>query len=272
MEPNKTKISLHYSDLLFSELKRRINKNKKYSLRSFARDLDISPSFMSRILRKETSLSLKKGEILLKKIKWSEVKSELFILLINYHNCSGGTAKQVLESQLVEKIKKSEQEIFNLNREHHFLLSQWFHFAIIELTLLPSFKSSPRWIAERLKITVPEVEESIKRMLLLGILQYDGNILKRCHSSYWIGNYSSKDIRAFHANHLSLAAKALEKQKMEERYFIGSTFPVDVSSLPKIESLIKEFHKKILAISESANSNQIYHMAVQLYRLDEIGN
>jgi hypothetical protein len=86
--------------------------------------------------------------------------------------------------------------------------------------------------------------------------------------SYWIGNFHSSHIRGFHLQHLKIAAKALDRQSMAERLFMGSTFPMPLNRLDEVKELIQDFHKKVLALAEQTPPDQIYHLAVQLYRLD----
>lgn len=169
------KVHLLYADLLFDELKKRCEKNSKYSLRSFSRDLSISPSFLSRVLRRENALTLKKAEIFSKKLPWSTAKRELFFQLIHYHNCVPGATKELLAEQLGHLVKDQNIDSLTLSESFQSLLLHWHDFAIVELTLHPDFKSSPQWIANRLSLSLEQSKESLQRLLLLG-----KEILLRC--------------------------------------------------------------------------------------------
>jgi len=266
---NNTEVQLHYTDLLLDELQKRCKKNAKYSLRSFARDLAISPSFLSRVLRRENSLTLKRAQAIAAKIVWSKFKLELFFQLVQVHHCESGQAKEFFESQLNKVIKNKKSEAYSLSQNQQSLLINWYDLAIVELTLHPDFESSPRWIGNRLSILPNQAKESIRRLLYLGVLFYEKAQLKRSHNRYWIGNYPSKSIQNFHHQHLSLASHALIKQNMNERHFMGSSFPIHSSLLPELMKRLGEFHEESLNFAEKKKPNQIYHLATQLYRLDK---
>lgn len=52
---------ISYRDLLLDELRRRQARNVRYSLRAFARALDMDPSTLSKILRGKRALSMRKA-------------------------------------------------------------------------------------------------------------------------------------------------------------------------------------------------------------------
>ncbi len=266
--PDTTEIP-HYSDLLLSELRTRCERNQKYSLRSFARDLKISPGFLSRVVRQEILLSKKKAQLILDQLKWTPTQKNFFILLVQYYHSPIGEFREILLHSIIKKTKNSKEVYFKLSREQDILVSEWHHLAVLELTSLPNFNSNPNWIAKKIGISKVKVKDSLRRLLILGLLYFNKKKLVRSHNRYWIGNFQSKQIRSFHKQHLELASCAIDMQLMEERQFIGSTFPVSISKVSQIKSLIQDFHEKILSLAEQEPPEKIYHLAIQLYRLDK---
>jgi uncharacterized protein (TIGR02147 family) len=63
------------------------------------------------------------------------------------------------------------QEIRRLGRDALLMLSDWRHFAILELTRLDSFRTDSRWIARVLGTSVDDVNVVLQRLLRFGLLQ-----------------------------------------------------------------------------------------------------
>ncbi|WP_372368749.1 hypothetical protein [Candidatus Uabimicrobium sp. HlEnr_7] len=67
---------------LENELQRRIDNNCNYSLRAFAKSLEIDASFLSKILLRKQPLALKKAEHLAQKLHLQSSQRKKFILSI----------------------------------------------------------------------------------------------------------------------------------------------------------------------------------------------
>ena len=47
------------------------------------------------------------------------------------------------------------------------VISEWYHYAILELTYVSGFKADYKWIARKLSITVEEAKVAIERLIRL---------------------------------------------------------------------------------------------------------
>ena len=68
-----------YINYLNQVLSDRIDSNPKYSLRSFARSLEVDPSHLSKILSRKIIPSLKMAEAIIKKLELENEKKKKFI-------------------------------------------------------------------------------------------------------------------------------------------------------------------------------------------------
>ena len=68
--------------LLQTEMKRRKTKNPRYSLRAFARFLDIDPSALSRVLAMKQDLSLEACKGILEKLELPPLQARLFVAAV----------------------------------------------------------------------------------------------------------------------------------------------------------------------------------------------
>jgi hypothetical protein len=48
------------------------------------------------------------------------------------------------------------------------MISDWYHFAILDLTRLDDFQPEPAWVSRKLGLTVSEVKIAVERLLRLG--------------------------------------------------------------------------------------------------------
>ncbi len=71
-----------YRQYLKSVLQNRQLKNKRYSLRAFARSLDISPGALSKILNSINNLSEQKALQFAQQLKFNESETDYFLRLV----------------------------------------------------------------------------------------------------------------------------------------------------------------------------------------------
>lgn len=83
-------------------LRRRQNRNAAYSLRAFARDLEIAPAHLSQVLNGKRRLSPDLASRLASKLSLNIRQTEYVWLLTQYEAKSFSTLKDVLKSRLSE--------------------------------------------------------------------------------------------------------------------------------------------------------------------------
>lgn len=98
---------LDYRVYLNDELFRRINKNPSYSLRAYARDLDVSVGFLSDILRGQKKLSPAKGKKLFTKFNLSSNEIEYVLKLVIYQKTEASTKKESIFTDIWSSYKKA---------------------------------------------------------------------------------------------------------------------------------------------------------------------
>src|SRR5262245_19891132 len=106
-----------YRLALAQELKVRQARNSRYSLRSFARDLNVSVTALSDVLSGKRSFSHKNAEKVIQKLGWSPVQSQIF--LADLAHSERPTPQKIAEMQLQDD-------------QFHFI-SEWYYFVILNL-------------------------------------------------------------------------------------------------------------------------------------------
>lgn len=98
---------MHYRDYLKKELEKRQKKNKRYSLRAYARDLGVSVTALSQLLSGKRDLSGENLSSALRALRVSKKQTEVFLSQISRHESN---EEDPQESDLLEPLKKLPEE------------------------------------------------------------------------------------------------------------------------------------------------------------------
>ena len=71
-----------FRDFLNEEYQRRLETNRRYSLRAFARDVDVSAAFLSQVISGKRRLSEDRAEEVAGRLGWSRSRSERFLKFV----------------------------------------------------------------------------------------------------------------------------------------------------------------------------------------------
>ncbi len=88
----------HHIEMLLREFNKRKESNPRYSLRAFARFLEMSSATLSRVLANRQEISLTASKKIIKKLKFSDDESLIFVRSIAEEKCN--RAYQILSCNL----------------------------------------------------------------------------------------------------------------------------------------------------------------------------
>ena len=239
---------------LQADLARRCRSNPRYSLRSYAMFLGVSPSFLSHLLHGKRPVTRATLDKLSKKIGMDPKTIDGFV---RYH----------FENH--DQEKSSAVRMMELTMDKFQIISDWYHYAILELTLVDGFCPQAKWVAKSLGITVSEVHAAVERLQRVGLLTLTeaGHWVVNPEGNTTIGNdYSNMALRHLQRQVLEKSIVALETQPIEQRDHSSVTMAVDSSLMPELKSCIKAFRRQMIGFQEkSAKKDQIYHLSVSIY-------
>lgn len=89
-----------YRDFMLRELERRQRKNPSYSLRAFARDLEVPSSRLSEILNRKMGLSETRAVALAEKLNLSSSEREFFIDLALAEHARSAVIKEMAQRRV----------------------------------------------------------------------------------------------------------------------------------------------------------------------------
>lgn len=146
--------------------------------------MGVAPSNLSLILNEKKGISVKTALEIAKKLKLTSNEKELFINLVSY-KCARSNKERLKAKNKLDEIKVSPEK--NILKEDHFkIISDWYHFAIVELMTTQNFRSDLIWISKKLNITLIESTEAIERLTRLGLIKKVNNkfISKRNYCNF----------------------------------------------------------------------------------------
>jgi transcriptional regulator with XRE-family HTH domain len=226
-------------------------RNSSFSLRAFAKKIDVSSGELSEIFSGKRNVSLNKAKKIASKLILSpDEKMKLFSTFL-----------------------EDEDELFSgPNRElvdQYELNSDPLHFAILSLFELDNFKSDESWIAEQLGLSLKESNLKLERLKRLNVIITDtnGQILPTGKSFTTTDNIKNMSVRKAHFENLKLAEHALETRDLEERDFTAITMPIDPAKMNEAKIMIRKFRDELSLFLESGKKTEVYKMNIQFFPL-----
>jgi uncharacterized protein (TIGR02147 family) len=145
------------------------------------------------------------------------------------------------------------------------LISDWYHFAILELLDTSDFQDDSGWIAARLGLSLDTVEGALERLLRTGLMRLEGGKYRKTNERVMTTeDIESQALRMSHRQSLNQAIGALDEIQVRDRDISSITMAVDVSKLPLAKELIRDFRRRLAALLESGERTEVYNLNIQL--------
>jgi len=237
----------------------RCQRNSAYSIRSFAKNLNMDHSYLNRIL---------KGK--------KEVSDKLIIRLGKELGFSLKELKPFLSSQSPKgKLGKSLDKFKKISEEVFVSISKWYYDGILELTKLKGFVPSSIWISKTLGIPQSEVNIATQRL-------QDLNLLEIKDSGEWVDQsefntiitdeFTSNAQKRLQRELLKKAADALDTFPKEVRSQSSLMMAIDRRKFKQANEIIKNFRREMSELLESSDEekNDVYQLVVSFYPLTNL--
>lgn len=260
-----------YIDFLKNEFTSRKLTNGSYSLRAFARDIGLSPSSLSLILKGSQGLSVERAHKIAHSIGMTERQKAFFCDLVESQHGRSYKSRNEASKRLALINSKSNNEI---SLESFSIISDWYHYAILELFTLKDFEGSYDWISKKLKITQSEAKKAVLRLKKVGLLKENGNFLEVTESeTYSMTDIPSAALKKFHKQILKKAEIAIDRQPIQKRDITSATMAINSKYLPEAKKDIENFRRKFMKkYGEVKSKDTVYNLGVQFFSLLETDN
>lgn len=244
------------SDFLKSVFLSKKAKNKKYSMRALARDLDIPAGRLSEIFSNKRNMTLKIAHKVALVLKLEGQERHQFLTLVQQQ-------QKLRTKSIVERNFINPQE-FNK-------ICHWQYYALLGLLEVSEKNCSVDYYSQKMGVAVSQIEEMLLTLERLKIIFFNGEcyeVLKNATTT--TQDVLDKAIRGFHKELVFFHMLQVERVAIEKREMQSLILPVESKNILKakryIRSFLDEFEKKFVA-----NKNaDVYGLSLQLSPLTQI--
>lgn len=227
----------------------RKQRNTKYSLRAFARDLQIAPSKLSEIFSGKFSPGEKMTARLIASLRLMGEEAQHLHTLVSAHRM----------------IHQETRGARVLSEDEFTLIADLENYNVLSLMDADNFVSNASWIADRLNLKVSKVEETLARLQRLGLIIQDSRGWRPMNRRLTTtSNIPSAALLKSHRQVLLHVLESLEEHSVDERDITSITLAIDTSKLPEAKKMIREFRRKMATLLESGNKTEVYNFNLQL--------
>lgn len=211
----------------------------------------MDPSTLSQLLSRKRKLSLKTVSKICKKI---------------------GVNSQQMNVFLQTKNKVEEKPAYNIVETDIFdIVTDWYHFAILELSQLDSIDINAGTVSTELGISRVLAQAAIDRLLRTRLLIEEDGRLQKSHKN--ITNFSPGQTSAAHrllqGQIIDKARAAVEDCAPEEKDITSIYMAIDEAKLPEARKMIAQFRRELCQKLEVGEPNRVYNMSIQLFPLSK---
>jgi uncharacterized protein (TIGR02147 family) len=270
-EKKMTFMSPH--SILTQELKRKQKAHPSYSLRALARDLKVSSSYLSAVLKGKKLVPMHRLGEIAKRLEMDEIRMAQLQRAIVLTSVPPEQL-QLLNRDLdghrnpLENLEQSQP----MSKADLKLWSQWYYLPILDLTTCEDFVSDLKWISRRLKVPIGDVSEAIHFLLEKGYLIEEKGQWKKTdlHLRYPCTT-PNETIRNFHKEYLLKAIQVMKEQTSPEefsrRVISGMIIASDPKKIAQARQVLETALLEASRILCEGECTELYQLGVQLYPL-----
>lgn len=239
----------HHALRMYLERKKKTSPG--FSMRSLARRMDVSPSFLSRALNGKKSMP---AELQTKLALALDVEPELL-----------NTPKQNHVAPAVEDWVLTEKDAIKI-------LRNWYYLPLLELTTLENFDGSTSEIARRLGLSNEVAEIALRELTSLGLIKWEDGKPKKADTK--IRFTSSKTVQAFRKFHDDMLEKAQQElrsatteEEFHQRLITGITLTGSEEAVQAAKRKLASCLHEIANDLVSTPGTEVFQLSAQLFRL-----
>ena len=235
-------------------------QNPQYSLRAFARDLEMDPSTLSKVMKGTRGLTIKDSRFVAQKLNLNPQERTLFLESLY-------RTKAQIDDIKIDPVDTR----FMLDESYHTVIAEWEHFVVETFLELDGIDPTVEEVAKSLGISIDRALEVLINLKNCGLIVEDENgKLKKAHSKIRTPeDVTNKALRESHLETLELGKKKIDDVEVELRDFSSMTLAVDMEKIPEAKSIIREFRQKMMALLKNGNKTEVYQIAIQFYPVTE---
>lgn len=252
---------LEVVSFLRAEMVQRQERNPSYSLRAFARDLSTSPAILSLVLQGKRALTTDKAIGWADGLRLSQESRNKFLKAVTRD-------QEVRHDPTQRKTRALEEKMAYVRLQHDefALISDWWHFGLMNLPKLKDYQSDVRWMAKKLGISEEQCAEALLRLERLGLMSKSNGRWERTDRPVeTTSDLPSEAIRSFHRQNIRRALASIDEVAVDERDISSIMMTVKKANLPEAKRRIRLFRKELAAFLGEPEGDEVYSLNMQLF-------
>lgn len=261
---------LSYREQLRAVFMKRLEKNKKYSLRAFARDLFLDPGQLSLVLNGKKNISLSKASELSKLLFKNPREMVIFFHSVEMELAENTDAKNRILKKIQAQLKSHQEAHSNISDDEFEIISNWYNIPLLELAGIKSLDVTVTVAAGYFGITEVEALLGLEALTRLGFIKKTGKHYKRLKHVSTTTEIPSLAIKRFHQQMLQKSQRALFQQELRKRYISGLTISLPADKIDELKKMIVEHEDRLREFAHSLRDEPdqvIYQASTQLISL-----
>lgn len=164
-----------------------------------------------------------------------------------------------------------DQPMRDVSLDYFFVLSEWYHFAILSLLDTPGSVFEAKWISKRLGISIMEAKLAIERLKSLDLIEKTDGRWKQKGGPIRVNESEANSAsRKFQKDLLLKAIQSLEKDPQPSRDISSMTFCMNPERVTYAAERIAQFRRELSRELETEHHvTEVYQLTIQLFPLSK---
>lgn len=249
----------HYVELLGREYEKRRSKNSHYSLRSFARDIEIPPSLLSEVFNEKKGISLETAKAIISKLNFSDYEKKLFSLSVRAKHSRSKLEKTRANRELKEFLATKNRE--PLYTETYV---DWVTSAVLKLSQVPGEIEDDLKVSKRLSVPKFTISNAKRFLRRLGFIKTDVK-----GKDYLKHRGEGRSLNVDYGQILELASQNYSLRKHDRDLFHHNPILIDEKDAFKARTIILNAFEKLSALESKKDDASLFFVSTQLFKVDK---
>lgn len=240
--------------LLLRKFEESKKKNARWSQRAYAAKIGLSSGALSEILKGKRPLSTQLKKKISSKLQLSPMEEAEFF-----------------EEELPHHLKINRLDYYKLTTDQFHLISDWWHYGILNLMNTKGFQPNTLWISDRLGLSTKTVKEAWDRLLRLNLIKKEGKkFIRTFHRLETSDELLNLSVQKSHIQDLELIEKSITQIKPEFRDHTSMTVVINKKSIAKAKQMIRLFQDRFSEETEVDAGDEVYKLSISFFPLTQI--
>lgn len=261
-----TSRSMNEQIVLQTTLRRKLlelqSKNGNFSIRAFAKKLNLQPSATNEILKGERKVSKKIAEKIATRLQLDpRERSELLSLF----------PEKFLKGQKQNNADNS-LDALKLSSEQFALISEWIHFALLSFMKTKDFKEDYRYLSAKFSVSENVIKKALDRMISINLIKREkSGKLKRISSKVnTTDDIKDMSLQKAHIADMDMAKDKIQNLDVLQRDFSFLIFNGNPKYLPKAKEILRRAQDDLEKLMDQDQAKEVYKLCTYLFPLTDV--